>query len=149
MEFNRGNEEASFSKAIRRHPLREDVYWRRTRSYIDRGFYGKQLQRLQRLFPPANILLLNSHEFAADPRRIFDSVCKFLLLAPLVDLSVQYKHIRVKRDYGCLPEYSDLLYCKEVLFDDFESFASSSQLRVDDWPMRTGNISYIRNRYRI
>ena len=47
-------------------------------SYVERGFYGAQLQRLFAIFPRQQVLLLRAEDLRADPAWILGNACDFL-----------------------------------------------------------------------
>lgn len=51
-------------------------------SYKTRGVYADQIERLRRLFPPKQILVLGSGDLFADPRRTTNAALEFLGLEP-------------------------------------------------------------------
>jgi Sulfotransferase domain len=55
--------------------------WRH-HSYLARGRYAEQLDRLYHLFPPDQVLVIQSELLHADPNRALESVWRFLGLAP-------------------------------------------------------------------
>ena len=85
MEYARGAETAPFAWCIRRGRMRlfaaEPWGWHREFSYVERGFYGEQLDRLFGLFPHEQVLILQAEDLRADPGRVIDAVRAFLGLA--------------------------------------------------------------------
>jgi hypothetical protein len=91
-----GAEPLSFEDAIAAEPERlageaermladpgyQSFAWRH-HSYLARGRYGEQLERLYELFPPAQVLVLQSEALLADPNQALESLWRFLGLAPL------------------------------------------------------------------
>ena len=83
METVRGVESMPFSKAIREGRKRiaeagdlPGVH--RAFSYVERGFYGAQLDRLYALFPSRNIRLVTQEDLRARPEAVLDRICDFL-----------------------------------------------------------------------
>ncbi|ATE64044.1 sulfotransferase domain-containing protein [Rhizorhabdus dicambivorans] len=52
--------------------------YHRVFSYVERGFYGQQVERLFGLFPHEQCLLLRSEELDTDPTGTIDRICTFL-----------------------------------------------------------------------
>lgn len=81
MEHSRKTDPLSFWDAIQHEqeqgneasPQQHRVY-----SYIDRGFYLQQLQRLWSYFPKEQTLILKSEDLKAHPEEILQKVCAFL-----------------------------------------------------------------------
>jgi hypothetical protein len=51
-------------------------------SYLTRGRYAEQLERLYELFPPSQVLVVQSELLRDDPNRALEDVWRFLELAP-------------------------------------------------------------------
>ena len=87
MEYARGLEREPFAWCIR--DGRERVATgdpaapghHRVFSYVERGFYGTQLQRILGLFPHEQVLALRSEDLRDRPERVVPAVCDFLGLA--------------------------------------------------------------------
>lgn len=87
MEFARGKETEPFARCIREGRRRMAGAapfpgFHRVHSYVERGFYGKQLARALRLFPRDQMLLVRSEDLARDPDATVAAVCRFLGVAP-------------------------------------------------------------------
>ena len=52
-------------------------------SYVDRGFYSRQLERVWRFFPREQVRIIKSEEFRVRPRETLRSVFAFLGVKPL------------------------------------------------------------------
>ena len=81
METKRGKEKLTFAEAIEQEaercrealPLQHRVY-----SYVDRGFYTHQVQRLFDIFGRDNVLILLSEELRNEHRKTLGQVFEFL-----------------------------------------------------------------------
>jgi len=87
MEYARGKETEPFAWCIRegRARMAEGTPYpgfHRVYSYVERGFYGRQLARLLTLFPPHQLLLLASDTLKRDPTAAIGTICAFLNVAP-------------------------------------------------------------------
>lgn len=88
MEYARGNETEPFDWCIREgrarmaraapHPGFHRVY-----SYVERGFYGRQLADVLHLFPRRQLLLLSSGALEDDPTGTMRAICAFLGVPPI------------------------------------------------------------------
>jgi hypothetical protein len=81
MEVARGRETRPFGWCIRDGRARVAAAPRgqhRIFSYVERGFYGEQLDRLCGLFPAAQVLVLRSDDLKADPGGTLNRVRRFL-----------------------------------------------------------------------
>ncbi|MFN3523814.1 MAG: sulfotransferase domain-containing protein [Phenylobacterium sp.] len=97
MEFARGAETKPFSWCIRqgRARLLEAEPWGHHRefSYVERGFYGEQVERLFRLFPPEQVLILKSDDLRADPAVALGRVNRFLDLPAPGEVAPREVHV--------------------------------------------------------
>jgi hypothetical protein len=82
MEYARGAETRPFAWCIRegRQRLFEAEPWgfHREFSYVERGFYGEQLERASALFGRERVLALRSQDLRADPAAALSAVRSFL-----------------------------------------------------------------------
>lgn len=80
----RGREPLDFSSAIREGRARvlddmgSPMGLRRHYSYVERGFYGRQLRHLTSYFPRSQMLFLNQTDLRSDPGATLGRVCDFL-----------------------------------------------------------------------
>ena len=56
-------------------------------SYVDRGFYGEQVERVFQSFPREQVHIIKFEEFRRDARKTLDEVCHFLGIEPLKNLN--------------------------------------------------------------
>ncbi len=79
-----GLETADFAAALAREPRRRlhGADERRYFSYLDRGFYARQLEPYLERFPRPRILVLLTEELAGEPGAIVDRCCDFLGVEP-------------------------------------------------------------------
>jgi len=98
-------------------------------SYVERGFYGAQLERLYGLFPRDQISLLRSGDLSREPDTVVSQICSFLavpaLTAPLTRRRV--------REAAAIPYPSDLTeedraYLTAIYADDTARFAALTGL---------------------
>jgi hypothetical protein len=81
----RGREELSFSDAIDAEPERLRVGNTSSRlrySYLDRGRYGPQLERVNRYFARDQLLVISFEGLLADPATAWVTICSFLDISP-------------------------------------------------------------------
>ncbi|WP_334163237.1 sulfotransferase domain-containing protein [Phenylobacterium sp.] len=82
MEFARGAETEPFAWCIRegRRRLFDAAPWGHHRefSYVERGFYGEQMERLFGLFPREQVLVLKAEDLRADPAATLAQVRAFV-----------------------------------------------------------------------
>ncbi len=81
MEHGRGDDTLSFREAIETESQRLNEakpFQHRIYSYIDRGFYSEQLQRIWTYFPKHQTLVLLNDDLRRNPKGTLDKVCNFL-----------------------------------------------------------------------
>jgi hypothetical protein len=61
-------------------------------SYLARGNYLSQIQRVERLFKRKQILYINSHEFFRNTQKVFDEVAEFL--------NIKKYQLKIRRVYN-------------------------------------------------
>ena len=121
MERSRGAETADFSWCIREGRARlaasEPAGFHREYSYVERGFYGRQIQRLYSLFPRDQVLILRSDDLDADPTGTVGRVSAFLGVGAPPPLAPQRVHVgqEVK---GARLAAADADYLRALYADD-------------------------------
>jgi hypothetical protein len=104
MEYARGAETQPFAWCIREGRMRlfESEPWgvHREFSYVERGYYGEQLERLFSLFPRGQVLALRAEALRDDPAATLAQVRRFLGLAPAPAPAARRVHVGAEIDYG-------------------------------------------------
>ena len=97
MEYSRGAETQPFDWCIRtgRQRLFDAQPWgaHREYSYVERGFYGEQLERLYALFPRDQVLLLRSDDLNNAPAAVLGRVGDFLGLRRMPQPHARRVHV--------------------------------------------------------
>lgn len=124
MEYARGVETLPFAQAIREgrarltgkpsnHPDRREL------SYVERGYYGAQVQRVLNLFPPSHLLVQRAEDLRADPSAVLGQVCSFLGLAPPSrPVAHRTVHAAAAFDYGPGLSADDEAYLCDLYSED-------------------------------
>jgi len=140
MEYARGKETEPFGWCIRdgrarMAEARPYPGFHRVYSYVERGFYGRQLARALELFPREQLLLLGSNALRLDPEGTIGRICDFLDTAP-PDAPVQPKISRPAADI----DYPATLSDQDVTFlqRQFEDEMAHFRLLGDDEGLPTG-----------
>jgi glycosyltransferase involved in cell wall biosynthesis len=141
MEYARGWETEPFARAIREGRARVDSDeasgHHRVFSYVERGFYAKQLKRVYEIFPKEQVLLLLSEDLKGRPGETLHRVCDFVGAAPPAGPIVERRELEAKEiDYGCRITDEDVAYLRGLYADDILEFAEISGLPVQDWAGR-------------
>jgi hypothetical protein len=142
MEFARGWEREPFAWCIREGRRRVDTPeapgFHRVFSYVERGFYGAQLERLFAIFPRQQVLLLRSEDLDQRPDETLARICGHLGVAPPRGAVTPRREWVAKAiDYGQPITADDRAYLRRLYAADLGAFAALSGLAVDGW-MRGG-----------
>lgn len=81
MQRERNKDSLPFWEAVHAEPQRSiefKPYQQRLHSYVDRGFYVEQLQRLWNYFPKQQTLIMINEDLRSNPKEALDKVCEFL-----------------------------------------------------------------------
>lgn len=130
MEYARGKETEPFAWCIRQgrarmaegfpHPGFHRVY-----SYVERGFYGRQLARLLDLFPREQLLLLESGQLQRDPTATIRTVCRFLEIdAPTGTIPARISRPAAEIDYSATLTEEDVLFLQRHFGEEMARFAA-------------------------
>jgi len=90
-------EPLSFMEALRAEPeRRRNLPPKRAKrfSYVERGFYVVQLQRVWQFFPVARTLVFRSEELLGQPAEVLARIADFLGIAPFPELAEKTVHAR-------------------------------------------------------
>jgi hypothetical protein len=139
MQYARGQEALPFCEAIREGRQRMDAMSPLTRewraySYVERGFYGKQVRHVLGLFPRANLLFLDSRDLMNHHRATLTRIATFLDIAPFPDTGPKREHVRPKIPPLSAPSEADRLLIADFVRDDLRDFAALTNLDISDWP---------------
>jgi hypothetical protein len=130
METARGAETQPFGWCIRqgRHRLFESEPWgvHREFSYVERGFYGDQVERLFGLFPREQTLILDAERLRADPNGVLREVSAFAGAAP--PPQVANREVHVGSELGAL-DPADAEFLREIYRRDAERLADLAGVR--------------------
>lgn len=134
MEYSKGKETEPFDWCIRegRARMAEGTPYpgyHRVFSYVERGFYGRQLARLTALFPSNQILLLRSDALSDAPDATLATICDFLGVdrpaAP-----IKPRRVRIARDmrYPSELRAEDVAYLRDLYRSEMAKFSHLSGL---------------------
>ena len=128
MEYARGAETSPFAWSIRKgrdrvaHAVAPDGVHREY-SYVERGFYGAQVERLLTLFPREQVLFLRSDTLRSDPARILCNVCDFLHAPRLAQIKPKESHLSKDIDYGVTITPDDRRHLRSIYANDQSLFS--------------------------
>jgi hypothetical protein len=124
MEYARGPETLAFAEAIRlgRMRLFEAEPWgfHREFSYVERGYYGEQVERLFGLFPRDQVLILKAEDLRSDPASALAQVRGFLRLPPAPPPQPIESNVGVEMDYGSELTAEDAAFLRGLYAKDDE-----------------------------
>lgn len=114
MEYAKGKERAPFAWCIREGRNRLATGdpaapgHHRVFSYVERGFYAAQIERLFRLFPRTQCLILSSEDLRDEPAAAIGRICTFLGVdPPAVRIAPKLVHSARDIDYPSTLEGAD------------------------------------------
>lgn len=133
MEYARGVETHPFAWCVRqgRQRLFDADPWGHHRefSYVERGFYGEQMERLLGLFPRAQVLVLRSDELRADPATALAATRAFLGLPAAPPPTHRDVHVGRQMDFPSQLTADDIAYLRRVYGPDSERLAALTGVR--------------------
>lgn len=133
MEYERGAESLSFSEAIRKEEGRcakAKPFQHRVYSYVDRGFYFRQISRFLDYFPSENILILSSDTLFNEPRIALQKISHLLGISPFAhDPPLHYR----KGVYPQALSVDDYSYIYERLSGDIDSLSRVVEWDLSSW----------------
>ncbi|HLZ74983.1 sulfotransferase domain-containing protein [Phenylobacterium sp.] len=138
MEYARGVETKPFAWCIREgrqrlfageRPRAQPWGFDREVSYVERGFYGEQLERALRLFARDQLLILKSADLRADPGATLGQVRAFLGLPQGPAPAHREVHVGREMDYGAAPTAADIAHLRTVYARDAERLADLAGIR--------------------
>jgi len=133
MEYARGAEREPFAWCIRegRQRLFQAEPWgfHREYSYVERGFYGEQAERLLALFPRNQLLVLRSQTLREDPGAVLAEVRTFLGLPPGSPPAPREIHVGRAMDYPSELTTADVDHLRRVYASDAERLAALTGVR--------------------
>ena len=104
MEYARGVETRPFAWCIRdgRRRLFDAEPWGHHRefSYVERGFYGEQMERLYGLFPREQVLVLRAEDLSGQPAETLGRIRSYLGLPDGAAPTPRRVHVGREMDYG-------------------------------------------------
>lgn len=122
MEYARGAETRPFAWCIRegRQRLFDAEPWGHHRefSYVERGFYGEQLERLFGHFPREQVLVLSAEQLSREPAPVLAKVRKFLGIPAGPDPDPRQVHVGKEMNYGSALTPDDAAFLREIYADD-------------------------------
>jgi hypothetical protein len=132
MEFARGFETRPFAWCIREGRARladAGPQLRRVYSYVERGFYGEQLERVFAQFPRHQVLVLKSDDLRREPGPVLGSVRAFLGLPPAPAPASRESHVGPASGHPSELTAQDVAWLREVYEADAARLESLTGIR--------------------
>ena len=132
MEYAKGKEREPFGWCIRegRARMAQSMPYAgfdRVYSYVERGFYGRQLAHALALFPREQLLLLGSDTLRRDPTRTIRAVCAFLGIAPPAgEVTHRISRAAADIDYPATLSDDDVIFLQRLYADELRRFHESA-----------------------
>lgn len=130
METSRGAESKPFSWCIRagRHRLFEAEPWGHHRefSYVERGFYGEQVERLLRIFPREQVLVITADALRRDPNGVLARISDFAGVG--APAPVAPREVHVGQELGSL-EWEEAAFLRSLYARDAKKLADLTGVR--------------------
>lgn len=133
MTKSRGLEPLSFSEAIRSGRVRilndpEQSGLNRRQSYVERGFYGRQLSSLLALFPLENMLFLRQQDLVENRLDCLNTIYDFLSVEPASNVDARSLNVGPA---GLEPmALEDRAFLQDLYRDDIALFKSITSLNL-------------------
>jgi hypothetical protein len=135
MQRFRGREPLDFFDAVREEQTRiagAPPSEARRFAYIDRGFYGRQLARLFKLFPRDQVNVVKFEDFTGRQRETLASICSFLDRKPL--RSVRSKDRNVV-PYERAMNWEERVFLYNIFADDIAQVEEMLGWDCSDWKL--------------
>jgi hypothetical protein len=133
MERALGRDELSFDEAIRSEATRcrEALPLQHRRfSYIDRGLYSQQLQRIWQHFPTAQTLIMKSETLQHAPMDALNRICDFLGIARFAAAAARNVHAR---PYEAPMSDASRNYLREAFAGEIDELQRALGWDCSDW----------------
>ncbi len=105
LEYQRGNEDLNFSRAIRRPKSEQDL---RHHSYLQRGIYDNQIRRLWKACGREGVLVLRAEDFRYNTESTLEKVWTHLGVQP-IDVRPPISPVHAS-EYEFTPNLDDVTY---------------------------------------
>lgn len=133
LEFSRGHETLSFGEAVRQEAQRLErasADQRRVWSYVDRGHYLGQLERLWRLFGKSSVLVLRSDDLRHEPAKELGKVSEFFEISPFK--GIEGKSVNVQQYSSPMAEV-DRLFLQEIFQPEISKLEMALGWDLSSW----------------
>jgi hypothetical protein len=139
MQFARRQETKPFAWCIRKGrsrvaESRDPPGFHRIYSYVERGFYGRQMEHVFRLFDRSQVLVLRSGELRNQADRTVRRVCRFIgAPEPAAHVPNRIVFSAKRIDYGSFLTADDAAYLRSIYRQDLMTFQEITGMDVSRW----------------
>ena len=138
MEVSRGNDDLDFGEAIRDGRRRvimtaEVSGCHRIFSYVERGFYAEQIQRLLSLFAPDQLLFVRTEDFWNRHTETLGCVCDFLGVDRFAEFPKQSYVVPMENSDPRTLSSEDRTYLLDLYSDDIKHAQRLTGLDLSAW----------------
>jgi hypothetical protein len=135
MERARQHEPLDFATAIREGRLRttETPEGARIYSYVERGHFDEQIERLLALFPRAQVWFARSDHLFAEPERVLGEIGRFLGIAGAAAIARRDYVRPVPSEPGPGPSQSDIALLHDEYAPRYARIEALTCLDLGDW----------------
>ena len=139
MEYAKGKETEPFGWCIREGRARLDPGdhaapgHHRVYSYVERGFYGRQVARLLSLVPRDQCLFLRSEDLRDAPHAALQQIAAFLDQPSPADVTPKIVHAARERDYGSVLDPADKALLAGLYASDIGQFSHFTGIDPTGW----------------
>jgi len=136
MERSRGSDAMNFHDSIRslgRRRLRDaPLGVHRVYSYVERGFYAAQVERMLRLFPRRNVIFYRTDVLIARPAYVLDRIRDRLGIDREAIVRSTYTTPTPAAEFEPIPD-ADRCYLRELYRDDIYATERLTGIELRDW----------------
>ena len=129
MVTSNNRETMSFSEAIRegRSRISESP---RIYSYVERGFYGIQFERIFSFFPREQVHIVRQVDLLRDPAKTLSCIAEFLEIPSWPEMPQPENYYSL--DDGTIPKEDDVLYLRQLYRDDMGKLFELTGISIPD-----------------
>jgi hypothetical protein len=133
MECARNADTVTFMDALHSEPRRCQTAWpsqHRVFSYVDRGRYTEQLERIYRYFPKEQVLLLRSDDLHADPDSSLKKIYNFLGVRKLPFDGAMHLNVH---PYQAPIGKEEWIFLRNAFMSEIRSLEKLTGWNCDEW----------------
>ncbi|MCD6447555.1 MAG: sulfotransferase domain-containing protein [Thermoplasmata archaeon] len=146
MSYRRGYEKESFERAIilESERLKKGIFEQFHFSYINRGFYAKQIKRYFKYFPQNNCMFIIFEEFIKCPGKIFREICQFLnissdFIPPKLNIKSNPTMKPISKTLVDLMNNSKIIRSLGKLIIPYKPFRKYIRTKIYEWNLKPFN----------